>query len=60
MWVDAGTEFKGSYSTLFQKKEIEIYKIYSERKSAFAGKKYTIAQEFDIQVFRGQVDIFVY
>ena len=36
--VDAGTEFKGSYSTLFQKK-IEIYKTYREKKSAFAEKK---------------------
>ena len=36
VWVDAGTEFKGSFSTLFQKKDIEVYKTFSEKKSAFA------------------------
>ena len=34
VWVDAGTEFKGSFST--QKNEIEVYKTFSEKKSAFA------------------------
>ena len=37
--VDAGTEFKGSFSTLWRKNEIEIYKIFSEKKSAFAERK---------------------
>ena len=36
VWVDAGTEFKGSFSTLCQKNEIEVYKTFSEKKSAFA------------------------
>ena len=36
VWVDAGTEFKGSFSTLCQKKEIEVYETFSEKKSAFA------------------------
>ena len=36
VWVDVGTEFKGSFSTLCQKSEIEVYKTFSEKKSAFA------------------------
>ena len=36
LWVDAGAEFKGSFSTLCQKNEIEVYKVFSEKKSAFA------------------------
>ena len=36
LWLDAGTEFKGSLSTLCHKKYIEIYKTFSEKKSAFA------------------------
>ena len=36
MWVDAGTEFKGSFSTLCHKNEIELYKTFSEKKTAFA------------------------
>ena len=36
VWVDAGTEFKGSFSTLCQKNEIEVYKTFREKKSAFA------------------------
>ena len=36
VWVDAGTEFKGSFSTLCQKNEIEVYKTFSGKKSAFA------------------------
>ena len=39
VWVDAGTEFKGSFSTLCQKNEIEVYKTFSEKKSAFAQRK---------------------
>ena len=35
VWVDAGTEFKSSFSTLCQRKYIEIYKVFSEKKSAF-------------------------
>ena len=31
MWVDAGTEFKGSFSTLCQKKDIEVYETFSEK-----------------------------
>ena len=31
VWVDAGTKFKGSLSTLCQKKEIEVYKTFSEK-----------------------------
>ena len=36
VWLDAGTEIKGSFSTLCQKNEIEVYKTFSEKKSAFA------------------------
>ena len=60
VWVDAGTEFKGSFSTLCQKNDIEVYKIFSEKKISICRKKYTIAKEFDIQVFRRQMDILVY
>ena len=59
VWVDAGTEFKGSFSALCQKNDIEVYKFFSEKKSAFAERN-AIAQEFDIQVFRRQMDILVY
>ena len=59
LWVDAVTEFKGSFSTLFQKKEIEVYETFSEKKISICGKKYTIAQEIDIQVFKGQMVILV-
>ena len=38
VWIDAGTEFKGSFSTLCLKNEIEVYKTFSEKKSAFAEK----------------------
>ena len=38
VWVDAGTEFKGSFSTICQKIEIEVYKTFSEKKLAFAEK----------------------
>ena len=34
--MDAGTEFKGSFSTLCQKNETEVFKTFSEKKSAFA------------------------
>ena len=30
VWVDAGTDFKGSISTLCQKNEIEVHKTFSE------------------------------
>ena len=36
VWVDAGSEFKGSFKTLCEKKQIQIYKTFSEKKSAFA------------------------
>ena len=36
VWVDAGTVFKGSFSTLCQKKAIEVHKTFSEKKSAFS------------------------
>ena len=60
MWVDAGTEFKGSFSTLCQENKIEVYKIFSEKKISICGKKYTIAQEFNVQVFSGQMTIIIY
>ena len=31
MWVDAGTEFKGSFSTSCQKKEIKVSNTFSEK-----------------------------
>ena len=36
VWVDQGTEFKGSFKNLCEKKGIEIYTTHSEKKSAFA------------------------
>ena len=36
VWVDAGSEFKGSFKTLCEKKQFQIYKTFSEKKSAFA------------------------
>ena len=36
VWVDAGKEFKGSFRTLCQKNEIEVYKTFSEKKLPFA------------------------
>ena len=39
VWVDAGTELKGSFSTLCQKNKIEVYKTFSEKKSTFAERK---------------------
>ena len=35
-WVDKGTEFKGSFKTLFEKKGIKTYTTESEKKSGFA------------------------
>ena len=32
VWVDADTEFKGSFSALCQKNKIEVYKTFSEIK----------------------------
>ena len=39
LWVDAGTEFKGSFSTLCQKNEIEVYKTFSKKKISICGKE---------------------
>ena len=36
VWVDAGAELKSSFSNLCQKNEIEFYKTFSVKKSAFA------------------------
>ena len=36
VWVDAGTEFKGSFQTPCKNKKLEIYKTSNEKKSAFA------------------------
>ena len=36
VWVDKGTEFKGSFETLCKKKGINTYSTESEKKSAFA------------------------
>ena len=36
VWVDAGTEFKGNFKTLCQRRNITIYQTFSEKKSAFA------------------------
>ena len=33
--VDVGTEFKGAFSTRCQKNEIELYKIFNEKRLAF-------------------------
>ena len=60
VWVDAGTQFKGSFSTLCEKNEIEFYETFSEIKIGICRMKYRIAQECDIQVFRGQMNILVY
>ena len=34
VWMDAGIEIKGSFSTLCQKNEMEVYKTFSEKKTA--------------------------
>ena len=60
VWVHSGTDFRGSFSTLCLKNDGEVYGKLLARKIRICGKKYTIAQEFDIQVFRGQIDILVY
>ena len=36
IWVDAGTEFMGNFKTACQRRNIEIYQTFSEKKSAFA------------------------
>ena len=36
VWVDKGTEFKGSFKTLYEKKGIKTYTTESEKKSVFA------------------------
>ena len=36
VWVDAGTEFKGGFKTLCQRRNIEVYQNFSKKKSAFA------------------------
>ena len=36
VWVDKGTEFKGEFKKLCDKKNIHIYSTHSEKKSAFA------------------------
>ena len=48
VWVDAGSEFKGSFKTLCEKKQIQIYKTFSEKKVGFRRKKYSFFETFDI------------
>ena len=55
MWVDAGTEFKGSFSTMCQKNEIEVYKTFSEKKSAFAERNIRSLKSF-VQTYNSRVN----
>ena len=56
--VDAGTEFKGSFSGLCDKYEIECYQNFSNKRNGICRKKHAIAQEFDI--FRTEMYILKY
>ena len=59
VWVDAGTKFKGSFTTLCRKNEIEVHKTLSRQYSQLR-KEYKIAQVFDIKIPKGQMEILVY
>ena len=48
VWVDQGTEFKGSFKNLLEKKEIEVYTTYSEKKVGFCGAKYQITEKHNL------------
>ena len=58
-WVDQGTEFKGSFKNLFEKKGIELYKTHSE-KNSICRAKYQIIEKHKLQIPRGQMDILLY
>ena len=45
-WLDAGTECTGSFSTMCQKNEIEVYRTLSEKKSAFAKRNIRSLKSF--------------
>ena len=51
VWVDKGTEFKGSFKTLCEEKDIETYTTESEKKSAFA--------ERNIRSLNGLMDLLI-
>ena len=41
VWVDQGTEFKGSFKNLYEKKGIELYKTLREKGSEIAKRNIT-------------------
>ena len=57
-WEDAGTDFKGPSCIFVRKMKPNLIK-RSARKIDFCRDIYTVARDFDIQVFRGQMDILV-
>ena len=48
VWVDKGTEFKGSFKTLCEEKDIETYTTESEKKIRFRGEEHSITKGFDL------------
>ena len=60
VWVDQGTEFKGSFKILCEKKGIELYTTHSEKKIGICRAKYQIIENHNLQIPRGQMDILLY
>ena len=52
VWVDAGTEFKGSFKTLCEKMQIHIYNFLA-KKVGFCERKYSFCEKLDLQIFGG-------
>ena len=48
IWVDKGTEFKGSFKSLCEEKDIETYTTESEKKICFRGEQDSITSGFDL------------
>ena len=59
LWVDKGTEFKGSFQSLCDKKGILTYTTESE-KICICREKYSIFEEFDLQIFGAQMDLLLH
>ena len=58
--VDKGTEFKGSFQSLCDKKGILTYTTESEKKICICPEKYSIFEEFDLQIFGVQMDLLLH
>ena len=56
VWVDTETEFKSSFKTLSEKKANPNLQNIQRKKIGFRRKKNSFFDNFDIQVFRRQVD----